>query len=123
MLKVELDGDRSIFRPGGILTGRIVWEMNRTPDEISACLSWSTEGKGDEEGAEVIDQSWRPQSESGSQAFRWQLPRGPLSMDGKLIRIRWTIECSTENPEEQVTVPIVLSHLERPIILSSSGNA
>ena len=119
MLRVELDNNQSVFRPGSILSGRIFWEMSQAPDTVTATLTWSTEGKGDDDGDIAVEQSWQPQSESGSQAFRWQLPRGPLSLDAKLIRIRWTIECSTEKPSEDVTVPIVLSHLDRPIILKA----
>ncbi len=120
MLRVDLDGDEAAFRPGGILTGRIVWELSQTPREIEAYLAWATEGKGDEDGDMVVEQTWIPSAASGIQPFRWQLPRGPLSLDGNLIRIRWSIECSTTKPDEDTTVPIILSHLQRPIVLTST---
>ncbi len=119
MLKIELDGDQSAYRPGSFLSGRIVWDMIQAPVAITASLEWSTEGKGDDEGDIVVEQRWHPQAESGSQAFRWQLPRGPLSLEATLIRIRWSIECSTENPDEEISRPIVLSSLDRPIILKA----
>jgi len=114
-----LDGDHSAYRSGSFLSGRIVWDMSQAPAAITACLSWSTEGKGDDEGDTVIEQSWHPQSESGTQAFRWQLPRGPLSLDATLIRIRWSIDCSTESPDEELSRPIVLSPRDRAIILKA----
>lgn len=119
MLKIELDGEHSVYRPGGFLSGRIIWDMSQAPATINANLSWSTEGKGDDDGNSIVEQSWHPTTEVGTQAFRWQLPRGPLSLDATLIRIRWSIECSTESPQEEFSRPIVLSQLDRPIILKA----
>lgn len=120
MLRVDLDSNEATFLPGGILSGRIVWELSQTPRKMEAYLAWATEGKGDEDGDMVVEQAWIPIAESGTQPFRWQLPRGPLSLDGKLIRIRWSIECSTTKPDEYTSVPIILSHLQRPIVLTST---
>jgi hypothetical protein len=119
MLKIELDGDHSAYRPGSYLSGRIVWDMGQAPSSIEASLSWSTEGKGDDEGDSVIEQTWYPTTEAGTQAFRWELPRGPLSLDATLIRIHWSIECSTQEPNEECARPIILSPLDRPIILKA----
>ncbi|MDZ4852420.1 MAG: hypothetical protein SGI77_24290 [Pirellulaceae bacterium] len=118
MLKVETDGDSLNFRPGNVLSGRIVWELSKTPRSISASLSWSTEGKGDEDGESSIQQTWTPSSPTGTQAFQWQLPRGPISLEGTLIRIQWLIECVSESPDEEVVVPLVISHLKCPVRLS-----
>lgn len=120
MLKVELENKSSLFRPGDLLLGKIIWEMSEVPCEITARLAWATEGKGDDDGAWVIEQSWSPNTANGSKKFRWQLPRGPLSLDGTLIRIRWTVECNADGSDEEYTVPIVLSHLNRPVILTNS---
>jgi hypothetical protein len=119
MLTVELDGDHSIYRPGSFLTGRIRWDMSQVPTVIHANLSWSTEGKGDDDGDLVVEQSWHPTTESGTQDFRWQMPRGPLSLEATLIRIRWSIACSTEDPDEEFSREIVLSPRDRPIILKA----
>ena len=119
MLRVELENDESVLSPGGILIGKIIWESSQTPRSIEAYLAWATEGKGDEDGDMVVEQEWTPTAASGTQSFRWQLPRGPLSLDGKLIRIRWSIECSTVKPDEAFTFPVIISHLPRPILISS----
>jgi hypothetical protein len=119
MLKIELDGEHSAYRPGSSLSGRIVWDMSQAPTSIVASLTWSTEGKGDDEGDSVVEQIWHPTTEKGTQAFRWELPRGPLSLEATLIRIRWSIECTTENPDEECSRPIILSPLDRPILLKA----
>ena len=119
MLNVELDSEDWIYLPGSMLTGRIVWEMAQVPKIIEASLTWETEGKGDEDCDIAIEQTWTPSTATGTQAFRWKMPRGPLSLDGTLIRIRWSIQCTSKRPDENCSKPIVLSHLKRPLILTT----
>ena len=123
MLRIELDEPPSTCRPGSTLTGRCVWEMNQAPERLEASLEWMTEGKGDEDGDTAIVQQWKPTSDSGSHRFRWQLPRGPLSLDGTLIRIRWKLLLRAESPDEEVSLPLVISHVDGSIRLSSIATA
>ncbi len=120
MLRVELENRETLaFRPGNRLRGKIVWEHSVAPDSMTLVLGWKTEGKGNEDSGSAIQQTWHPTAESGWQAFEWILPRGPLSLDGTLVRIRWSLECQSRNPDESATLPILLSHLDRPVILRS----
>jgi hypothetical protein len=115
MLRIELEGAKSAYRPGEKLLGMIRWQHPKPPSELTATLVWYTEGKGDSDSDEVLSQSWAPSGGEGSMRIVWMLPRGPLSHFGSLIRIRWRIEVECYEPDESVSQEIVLSHTGRPI--------
>jgi hypothetical protein len=115
MLRLELEDQAAIFRPGAELRGLVSWDTSESPVTLAASLGWYTEGKGDEDSATVVEQRWRLANPSGLQKFEWRLPRGPLSAQGKLLRIRWGVECSIAETGEVVRVEIVLSPTGQPI--------
>jgi hypothetical protein len=78
-------------------------------------LEWETEGKGDTNGEVYVEQAWTPQSPSGREAFRWNLPAGPISLNGKLFSIRWVLRIWSVNPDQEAEMKIVISHLTTPV--------
>jgi hypothetical protein len=113
MLRIELDNPPAAYRPGSIIRGRVFWEQPSVPKEFCLRLYWLTEGKGDEDSETAIEQKWKPTVESGSVDFQWELPRGPLSAKGRLIRIGWTLEAESKKPDEVLSRDLILSPLDR----------
>lgn len=116
MIRIELKSERNHYWPGDVLEGEAVWEFPSTPQTIAVSLEWETEGKGDPDGEVCIEQSWSPQSPAGRETFRWNLPAGPVSLDGQLMKIRWILRIWSINPSIESQMTIILSHLTTPVL-------
>jgi hypothetical protein len=117
MLRIQLDNSQTNLRPGEKFRGTIFWDLETVPAELNAYLVWHTEGKGDEDFDNAIEESWNPSVNQGSQRFEWIAPRGPLSLNGKLLRICWELEASVPEIKESAKLEVVISPVDRPIIL------
>ena len=116
MIRIELKSEKNRFQPGDVLEGDAVWDFSIVPKSITVSLDWETEGKGDSNGEVCIEQSWAPQSQSGRAPFRWILPEGPVSLNGKLFSIHWLLRIWSVSPDLEAEMKIVISHLTTPII-------
>ncbi len=116
MIRIELKSEKNRFRPGDVLEGEAVWEFSTVPKSITVSLDWETEGKGDSDGEVCVEQSWSPQSQLGRVAFRWTLPEGPVSLNGKLFSVQWLLRIWSVNPDQEAEMKIVISHLTTPVI-------
>lgn len=96
---VQLDGRGSrLYFPGETLSGRYYLnEICEAPiSAVEISVLWQTDGKGSEDvGAHAF---WRLSSQNGdwidpTQPGRFQvvLPKSPLTYDGNLIKIRWSV--------------------------------
>lgn len=80
----------------GTLSGRVRVELDEplNPRRVILRVKWYTEGKGDrDEGIhweEVVHQG--PLQGGEAFSFQVQLPQGPLSYYGHLIKIVWAVE-------------------------------
>ena len=108
---------KSTCKPGELLKWTVVWEFDSTPSKLSIEISWRTCGKGTDDSETVFSEEWSPDSATGERSFEYQMPRGPLSVRGNLVTIGWSIECKSKRPDDQDTMPFVLSHLDRPVQL------
>lgn len=97
-MRIRLDGDCQVYRPGDILSGEYRFE-SVTPGNVRAVetsVLWYTEGKGEEDLA--VHEFWRLDAEEGAWIdvsrpgrFRTILPQSPLSYDGIIVKIRWCV--------------------------------
>ena len=115
-LQIQLENSRCL--PGQMLQGSVSWEFDSTPKQLTLQVSWNTSGKGTDDSETVFTEDWSPDSKSGQKSFQFQLPRGPISVQGNLINIGWEIECTSKRPKDSCTMPFELSHLTEPIRLS-----
>jgi hypothetical protein len=123
MLRLELRKTESVYRPGEPLEGTAYWSFLSQPKKLTIQLNWFTEGKGDEDFDTALEQEWIPSEANGQLSFRLVTPRAPLSLDGTLIRICWRLEFSSEKPDEEFVLPIVISQSGQPIALRSLPKA
>jgi hypothetical protein len=117
MIRIELEAQEVCFKPNGELVGTVIWEFPIVPKEVTLTLEWSTYGKGDCDSDICIEQTWEPTMANGKEPFRWRLPRGPVSLDGQLISLEWTLNACVKKPNEEFELPIVISHLPHRIAL------
>lgn len=95
-IEILLDDRDLILRPGETLRGG--WRYNHTESlavrKAEVFVLWFTEGKGDTDEGTV----WQRTSvEAGSLdagrafPFELQLPAGPWTYDGRIVKIRWAV--------------------------------
>ncbi len=100
-----------------MLNGIVHWDFDSTPSKLTLEVSWQTSGKGTDDCETVFSEDWSPDSKSGERKLQFQLPRGPISVQGNLINIDWKIECTSKCPNDDWSMPLVLSHLTEPVRL------
>lgn len=96
-ISIALDEDR-VYRPGETLSGRY-WIDSLDPQQIKAIeasVLWHTRGKGDEDMA--VHDFWRRDLDDDSQfdlsrpeQFSTTLPNTPLSYEGQIIKLLWSV--------------------------------
>jgi hypothetical protein len=97
-LSIELDG--VAFEPGETLRGSyqiVSAELSRL-EEVEVTVGWHTEGKGRQARGVEHCQVFRARDGSldrgGTGKFSATLPSSPLSYDGILIKVCWTVQVS-----------------------------
>jgi len=96
------------FSPWAPLEVQAVWEFDKLPKSITARLVWVTEGKGTQDSETAIEETWIPDSNSGSRPLAWVAPRCPLTHIGTLIRIHWQLELESSSPNAYAENSIVI---------------
>lgn len=118
MFEAILDRSDRCYAPGETLHARIEWDLDSPPRAIHLELRWDTEGKGTSDYEVVKGEKWTGLSARGNQTWSVRLPRGPLSLDGRLIRIHWSLRCRVDG-REMSPVGLTISPTRQPIQLSS----
>ena len=116
-MTLQITLENSNCRPGQLLSGTVVWQFDSPPSKLTLEVSWQTAGKGTDDSETAFTEDWSPGSNSGERKFQFQLPRGPISVQGNLIAIEWQVECTSKRPKATCAMPFVLSHLDQPIRL------
>ena len=101
MISVHLSRDK--VRNGERLSGTVSWraEGSKTPRKIEALCRWRTEGSGTKSG-EVVCRVEQANLEGRNEVtipVQFDIPReGPLSYDGKVLRIIWEVVANADLP-------------------------
>lgn len=116
MLSVEFSGGEEI-EAGGVVTGRLIVRPDAAVkvQGSSVSLQWRTEGRGDKESRAVATVDLGALGELGpmqerSFPFEFRVPEeGPMSYDGKLVRILWEVKAHLDVPwavDEREAFPV-----------------
>jgi hypothetical protein len=122
MLNAILDRSDRCYAPGETLLARIEWDLDSPPRAIYLELRWDTEGKGTSDYEVVSEEKWTGLSARGNQTWSVRLPRGPLSLDGRLLRIHWSLRCRADGRDIN-PVSLTISPTRQPIQLSTSSES
>ena len=95
-------------KPGGTLTGRVVWRDGGRPDSLELRVFWMTSGRGTEEVNVIATVPGRLEDD-GTVAFSIDLPELPWSFDGRLIQVSWAVEVVDREGEACALSDFVLS--------------
>ena len=109
------------FTPGEEVNGIIKWSLTKTPKDITLSLYWKTSGKGDPDGAVVIEEELPPKTH-GEHEFLFEIPSSPYSFKGKLISLQWKLRFKSISPTLTVKKDITISPTGRDIQLGSVEN-
>jgi hypothetical protein len=124
-LRIDLDErEDEGFLPGEILSGRVSWTVDSTPDSVELRLFWYTQGKGSEDVGVVETASFDRPSRQEQRPFRFPLPMEPFSFSGTLISLIWALELvvipGSESTEDEGAArrEIVVSPTRKEILLT-----
>lgn len=118
---IILDGSRRRFSPGDAISGSYVIDGVEADavEAVECSIVWHTEGKADEDlGAHYFERrttdSPIPPNVHCPGRFRAVLPASPLSYDGMIVKVRWSVRARVflTNGEELLDVrPFQLGEL------------
>lgn len=117
-LSIETTGRKLAFRPGEACEGSVSWELDEPPESVELRLFWYSEGKEEQDVEVVASQSFEL-APRGEGSFRFEIPAGPLSFTGALIKLAWALELVVEPGEETARLPILVSTVGREIRLEA----
>lgn len=119
ILNITPDPERC--RPGGEISGRVNWMLDKPMKSGEVRLVWSTRGKGSED-KEIVDRlEIANPVQSGEFPFRFRLPSGPYSFSGKLISLVWMIEVQIKPSKLTKDAEFVMSPTGKEIIIADAG--
>lgn len=101
MIRIEIPGSQ--FEVGSALKGQVSWtpDQESKPRAVRVSLGWRTEGRGNRKEG-TCDETEGSVITPGSTVtlpFEFQVPlQGPVSYDGKLMKIIWEITVRVDLP-------------------------
>lgn len=122
MIQIELMHEDGLtgedwFYPGELVLIRIGWELPQENCLLKLQVLWETEGKGTDQSETAHEESWTVSTVRGEKTFEWLMPRGPLSCEGMLLKIRWYVDCYVETLGIKARKPMQLSTSREPVRL------
>ena len=109
LIEVTIQDGYTSFRPGDVVEGTVMWQLDPPPSEVEARLFWFTRGKGTRDVVIVETIPYHGPTRMERRAFRFQLPSGPYSFSGKLISLVWAIEVVAQPGDTSERAEITVS--------------
>lgn len=122
-LELELDGQKTRYRPGETLGGVASWGLDEAPRSVEVRLYWRTEGAGIVDVETVLSVKFEGAGLSDRRPFSIVLPAGPYSLKGTLVSIVWGVEMVVEPKGEAASVEITISPTGEPVRLGAISRA
>jgi len=112
------ENTEGIFLPGEEFVVEVSWVLQPSFRGFDLRLVWETDGKGTDDRETVLRETWESELRGETKrSLRWTLPRGPLSCDGSLLRIRWFVDCYINPAGIRARRDLVLSSTGTPVVL------
>ena len=108
-LKIGTYENRTAFRPGAEIAGKVLWILDESAKAVEARLFWYTEGKGTQDVELVDNIRFDDPPRREQREFTFTLPEAPYSFSGKLISLLWALEVVVLPSEETERLEIVVS--------------
>ena len=107
-MRIETRGNQKAFSAGETVEGSVTWRTDRVTS-ASIRLCWRTEGKGTQDVGLHAETVFDAPRDMDQRSFKFVLPKGPLSYDGKLIAIIWGLELKVLPGKQIENLDIVVS--------------
>ncbi len=115
-LTVELNNNKTTYRPGELIEGVVGWELDSAPKWVEVRLYWHTAGKGDEDVRVVEAMRIEEPATVDAQVFGFSAPDGPFSYRGTLIELMWGVEVVAHRTKQTALVDLSLSATGEPVV-------
>ena len=117
MLGLELEQGRTVFEPGGRVSGVAAWSAGVVPLGMELRLIWATHGPGGRDFTIAETIPLRKPLAAERRPFIFTLPMAPYSFRGSLISLAWTLELVAQPGEEKALVELTVAPERRAIDL------
>lgn len=117
MIRLGIRENKTAFRPGEMISGAVLWELENAPDLAEVRLLWFTRGKGSEDGATVETVKLDAAPAADTREFSFTAPNGPYSFSGTLIALLWAVEFVAHPGDEFQRIEITIAPDAREIAL------
>lgn len=113
---IQLEQQDAQFMPGEVLVGKYRVELpaNQSARAVESSVLWTTTGKGEEDfGVHFFER--RPKPTLNSQLLKQPhristvLPRSPLSYEGSIVQVRWSVRLRVFFDGQQFTEDLSFS--------------
>jgi hypothetical protein len=118
---IQLDENRTAFRPGEMIRGSVAWSLSEIPRSGQVRLAWNTAGKGTQNVSTVQTLNLSPTSPREQQRFEIRAPESPYSFSGRLVSLIWAIEVELEPHSHCARQEIVISPTGHEVDLYAAG--
>ena len=108
-IELKLINEHNFFKPGSILKGNIIWNIDIIPQTITISLCYWTEGRGTEDAVSIAKEEVKITNPSGEQPFEFPIPNSPWSFSGKLISVNWAVAAEIRSKNLFTLIPITIS--------------
>jgi hypothetical protein len=118
---IQLDENRTAFRPGESIRGSVTWSLAEVPRSGEVRLVWNTSGKGTQNVSTVQTVTLAPASSREQQRFELRAPESPYTFSGRLVSLIWAIEVELQPHSHSARQEIVISPTGSEIDLYAAG--
>lgn len=105
-LKIQTTDDKAFFRPGGVISGKLLWQLDKPQDFLEIILYWKTTGRRAQFGAEAGRVEIENPALCGEERFAFNAPLEPFTYYGLCMKIHWLLKtsCGKDSSEMEIII-------------------
>jgi hypothetical protein len=108
-LELNLERGRTLFEPGGRVTGVAAWSARIAPSGVELRLSWAARGPGGRDFKIAQTVCFEEPPPTDRRPFILTLPLAPYSFRGSLISLDWLLELVASPGDEKAQVELTVA--------------